>query len=330
MKLIGDNHVSLFHKGRLYKFESTDSRYRNAAKLLQANKLDEFVKLHGENPVVEAVKKVDSSVEFRIDGDRIFFGPYEVTGALASKIERILDEGLDTKPFANFVKKLLQNPSANSVNQLYQFLGYKELAITPDGNFIGYKGVNADFYSISGNTKTVVLKGTVDSGGRILNTVGSEIAVERNSVDDNPDRHCSFGLHVGSMDYARGFGTRTVMVEVDPADVVSVPKDCNFQKLRVARYKVVAEFEAEVKAAVVEVKDGKIVEKVGKPTNGKPTAKERADVTEVLGRWAAEEWEAVTVASVSNSFSPKYVKQVVVTAIAKDLGYKVADGWIYL
>jgi hypothetical protein len=34
-----------------------------------------------------------------------------------------------------------------------------------------------------------------------------------------------------------------VLVEIDPADVVSIPTDCNFQKLRTCRYKVVAEYE---------------------------------------------------------------------------------------
>jgi hypothetical protein len=34
-----------------------------------------------------------------------------------------------------------------------------------------------------------------------------------------------------------------VIVEVDPADVVSVPHDCNNQKLRTAKYAVIAEFE---------------------------------------------------------------------------------------
>jgi hypothetical protein len=34
-----------------------------------------------------------------------------------------------------------------------------------------------------------------------------------------------------------------VLVEIDPADVVSIPTDCEFQKLRTCRYKVVAEYE---------------------------------------------------------------------------------------
>ena len=63
-------------------------------------------------------------------------------------------------------------------------------------------------------------------------------------MDDNKDNHCSFGLHVGSYDYANGWagdGGRLLLVEFDPQDAVSVPTDCNFQKLRVCKYKVVAD-----------------------------------------------------------------------------------------
>ena len=34
-----------------------------------------------------------------------------------------------------------------------------------------------------------------------------------------------------------------MVVEIDPADVVSVPNDCDCQKLRTSKYKVVAHFE---------------------------------------------------------------------------------------
>ena len=53
-----------------------------------------------------------------------------------------------------------------------------------------------------------------------------------------------FGLHVGSYDYANGWAGqdgRLLMVEFDPQDAVSVPTDSNFQKLRVSKYKVVAD-----------------------------------------------------------------------------------------
>ena len=100
------------------------------------------------------------------------------------------------------------------------------------------------FYSKHGNKNTIVITGNVDANGRILNKIGETIEVARNSVDDNKDNHCSHGLHVGSYDYAKdwaGNNGHLMMVEFNPSDAVSVPTDCNFQKLRVSKYKVIGE-----------------------------------------------------------------------------------------
>ena len=37
-----------------------------------------------------------------------------------------------------------------------------------------------------------------------------------------------------------------MIVEFDPKDVVSIPKDCSYQKIRVCRYRVVEEFKGEL------------------------------------------------------------------------------------
>ena len=73
--------------------------------------------------------------------------------------------------------------------------------------------------------------------------VGEEIECERNQVCDDKLIGCSDGLHAGSLDYATSFGTKTVIVEIDPKDVVSIPSDCQCQKLRACAYKVVGEYE---------------------------------------------------------------------------------------
>jgi hypothetical protein len=90
----------------------------------------------------------------------------------------------------------------------------------------------------------------VSAEGSIYNGVGEVIEVARRSVDDNKDNHCSFGLHVGSYDYANnwaGSDGRLLVVEVDPADAVSVPTDCEYQKLRVSKYRVLSDITPERK-----------------------------------------------------------------------------------
>jgi len=117
------------------------------------------------------------------------------------------------------------------------------MPITPEGNFLAYKGVQSDYYSITSGTIDIVKGQVMD--GHILNAIGEEIEVVRNQVCDDKDLGCSKGLHAGSMKYATDFASngKVVIVEINPADVVSIPTDCSCQKLRTCAYKVVAEFE---------------------------------------------------------------------------------------
>ena len=181
----------------------------------------------------------------KVIAEKVYYGNYELKGFVIDKLLEFLRSGAkDAQPILNFIEKLMFNPSKNSVDQLYTFLSYKTLPLTETGNVIGYKGVDADYYSKHGNPNTVVITGKVDAAGRILNKIGETIEVARNSVDDNKDNHCSHGLHVGSYDYAKDWAGNTghlLMVEFDPSDAVSVPTDCSFQKLRVSKYKVIGE-----------------------------------------------------------------------------------------
>jgi hypothetical protein len=181
----------------------------------------------------------------KVVAEKVYYGNYELKGFVIDKLLEFLRSGAkDAQPILNFIEKLMFNPSKNSVDQLYTFLSYKTLPLTETGNVIGYKGVDADYYSKRGNTNTIVITGTVNKNGCILNKVGETIEVARNSVDDNKDNHCSHGLHIGSYDYAKdwaGNDGHLMMVEFNPCDAVSVPTDCNFQKLRVSKYKVIGE-----------------------------------------------------------------------------------------
>jgi hypothetical protein len=74
------------------------------------------------------------------------------------------------------------------------------------------------------------------------NSVGKIVEMERNSVDDNSSNTCSSGLHFCSQEYLSSFGgERTVIVKINPRDVVSIPNDYNNSKGRACRYEVIGE-----------------------------------------------------------------------------------------
>jgi hypothetical protein len=83
------------------------------------------------------------------------------------------------------------------------------------------------------------------------NHVGNVCEMTRSKVDDDRGRGCSNGLHAGALNYVAGYGSlesgdKIVIVKINPRDVVSVPSDCNFEKLRTCRYEVVGEYQGEL------------------------------------------------------------------------------------
>jgi hypothetical protein len=173
---------------------------------------------------------VGSTGKLTVKHGAVLFDGVPVHNYTTEKIVQFMELGLPVKPIVNFLEKLLTNPSKRAVDELYRFLVHKNMPLTEDGNFRAYKGVNPNY--------------TDKHTGKFVNTVGAEFSMLRNLVDDDARVACSNGFHVGSLSYANGWAGPSghlMVVEVDPADVVSVPFDCDGQKLRTAKYRVVDE-----------------------------------------------------------------------------------------
>lgn len=161
------------------------------------------------------------------------------------------------KAWPKLIENILANPDEHCRNAVYEFLENRELPLVlEDGTFIAYKGVRNDFWSEHGNSSTRVISGQVDSEGRILNSIGSVIEVVREDVDTNCNNHCSCGLHVGAKAYATSFAPLTLLVKVNPKDVVTVPTD-TAEKCRVSKYEVIGVWEGdEIPGTAVSVTSG--------------------------------------------------------------------------
>ena len=78
----------------------------------------------------------------------------------------------------------------------------------------------------------------------------------RGDVEHDPGVGCHVGLHAGTWDYASSFAQGAVLtVEINPRDVVSVPTDCQDQKMRVCRYTVTGITEQELGSFVADEYD---------------------------------------------------------------------------
>jgi hypothetical protein len=246
--IMGRDSIILIVDGKRTAIPSSDLRYEEAREAVLHNDTEKLSNLGTVAKTVQRVLGGMSNLEITPNG--VLWRGKPVHGIVVDKIVSMTKAGYKGGDrLVKFLANLMDNPSSQSVDELYQFLSYKELPIDEDGFVVCYKAVNGDFWSVSGNTTTRVLKGKVDASGRVWNGIGEEIEVERNSVDDNRNNHCSFGLHVGSYSYAKGFlpsGGRLILVRFNPRDAVSVPTDCQGQKLRVCRYWVVGEAENEL------------------------------------------------------------------------------------
>jgi len=236
---ISESSITIFWEGKPYTLRKDHVNFELAKQAIFEARYEDL------GDLLDIAKAVEDFVEGEIEvkDEVVYYKNHRLHGVVVDKLLEMLRAGMtDSAPLTNFITRLQSNPSANSVNELYSFLSYKSLPTTPEGKVLGYKGVKDDFYSSTGNADTIVVQGKTNESHQILNEVGATIEVSRRCVDDNKDNHCSFGLHVGSYDYANGWAGqdgRLLVVEFDPEDAVSVPTDCDFQKLRVSKYKVV-------------------------------------------------------------------------------------------
>lgn len=182
-------------------------------------------------PKVRVVRYATEYFEVDEKGDMYMKDrPAEKVGKVIAR--RLIDfskDKLPIEPIVNFWKRLRENPSEKSKNQLFGFLEANFHPLTPEGNFLAYKKVTSiDGKLFDSNTKT------------LDNSIGKVVEMPREKVDADENRTCSTGLHVAAWSYAHNFsGNVFIEVIIDPKDVVAVPIDYNQQKMRVCKYKVV-------------------------------------------------------------------------------------------
>jgi hypothetical protein len=221
--------VSFLDIAKVYNIDATHLNWQVVLDKLDA---EDYEGLEELLSVKKAVEVYASASGVEVDDIGVKYNGNYIDNYATQKIMEFMKAKLPVKPLLNFVSKVMANPSRRAVQELYKFLEHGQMPLTPSGNFLAYKSVQEnykDWYS-----------------GKFSNTVGSEHTMARNDVCDDPDLGCSYGFHVGTLAYATEFNrgsNRLMIVEVDPSDVVSVPHDCQNQKLRTAKYKVVGEFE---------------------------------------------------------------------------------------
>lgn len=224
--IIQGNNIVVVIGSKSHTINKTHIGYTKVLNAIKANDWDTV------NDVIDPKKVV---IDFgagnvSIEGTKLFWKDKELNSSLATRMINMLQDGFPIEPMVAFMDNLMLNPSRRAVTELYGFLEKNNLPITPDGHFLAFKKIKLDY--------------TDCHTGKMDNSVGKVVEMERNEVNDDKEQTCSSGLHFCSRDYLGHFGgERIVIVKINPADVVSIPTDYNDSKGRACRYEVIDEID---------------------------------------------------------------------------------------
>ena len=226
---LGPTSVFIYDRLNNKPIEITNDRlnYQSIIEAIKADDEDQVRELLDENQVLNNV----SNGRVTVTGNTVLLDGRELHSAEAKKLVDLVSEGAtNIDRWFRFIEKLYNNPSYHCREQAYNFIAHTGMPMTENGNLIGYKGVRDDYKD--------------KYSGKFDNSVGQVLRMSRTDVDDNPNNGCSAGFHVGSHNYAdswAGSDGRLMIVEYSPTDIVSVPDESGYGKLRVCEYKVIAE-----------------------------------------------------------------------------------------
>ena len=262
----GNEEIVVVVSGKHRSVLSTDPKYKalkNAIKtnaseaeveeILFDNKVvvpvePEIVMLHG---IVNFDNGVASELVF--NNGKLFLRTTEIDESLSNELTSLCVSDMPKDGMINFIYRLydsVRSPGGKRVNarvrkELLAFIKRNSIVVDSAGDIISYKAVRPDYFD-------------KHTGKTFKNAPGTRVWMDFGDVDDNANIGCSKGLHCGSLDYVASFGhgnDRIVIVRVDPADVVSVPLDCDCQKLRCCAYTVIGDYEGELRRKVYEATD---------------------------------------------------------------------------
>jgi hypothetical protein len=241
--VIMPNQIELYCRGGSFTVYNSDDSFDTIKRILKnhysedaEDKIEEWI-----YDLLDKSKKVSkyfdkAGIPITIENGLIKYKGYVLKSSIVDRIQAIENAGGNPQSLISFIERLSKNPSPTSINELYLFLEYNKLPIIEKGTFLAYKRIRENWKDIYSDT--------------IDNSPGAVIPeMKRDAVDPNRNNVCSTGYHVCGYDYLDHFGSsckssdRVILVEVDPADVVTVPADYNNAKMRVTYYRVIEEIE---------------------------------------------------------------------------------------
>ena len=253
-----DSSFTVIIDNRPVKFDASHPSYIGLVECVEASDEAEFKKLMDTGSIIEDW----SSHEFEYRDGELYFEGEQVPPEPVERIVKCLKGGFSAAPTLNYCRRVFSNVSNRALTEGFKWLQHKGIAITDEGMVVGYKGVKAYsggedhcFDDLMGNSIKNGDLVDIYTGKSFRNNIGDKPSMKRRKVCDDHTQGCAAGLHVGTYDYAcnwAGSGGVVVLVQFDPKDIVSVPSDSGFRKIRVSEYEVMQIAREEIEESVVE------------------------------------------------------------------------------
>lgn len=215
---------------------------------------------------------VYSSTSFSIDETgAVFYNGELFNHELATILATMYQSGANVSDFERFIENVLRNPDQTAVSGLYRFITTNRMPLTPAGKILAYKIVGPNYMDLY--------------AGKHRNRPGDVPTEPREKCVSDPAVCCAFGLHFCSLGYLlqSGYGSssnnRLMLIEIDPADVVSVPTTYDDLKGRCCKYTVVSELDkSQIFTSYRDVITGNMVSHTNDVLAGRSVVDVEADV----------------------------------------------------
>ena len=223
--VLQDKYLSVVVNGKPFSLNASHPTFTAMKRAIEQKKWDRIPKL------VTLAEKIASggNGSVAVKNGNVYYKGRVVNTSLTHRILQMVKEGIKIGAMLKFMDNLYQNPSQETISELYDFLNRYKLPITDDGCFMAYKNVNGRYFDNYSNA--------------FDNNVGNVLVMARKDTDTSRRHLCSSGFHFCSLAYLQGFGgsgDHIMGIKINPKDVVSIP-EMDAGKGRTWRYEVVLE-----------------------------------------------------------------------------------------
>ena len=208
----------------------------------------------------EVIKSATESNILTFRGGAVYWEDVSQLSMPKELVQAVIDaenanDEIRLETYKNFWTLMSLNPDEKCRLNLFWFLNKNGLVISRCGFFVAYRNVEKHKDYTEENpiytdnyTKTFTIK------------IGDMVTMDRNKCDNRQDVTCSRGLHLGARTWLKAnyCGTQGLVCLCNPAEVVAVPHQDHYGKLRTCAYLPIAKAQFDSKGDVIpyDKKDG--------------------------------------------------------------------------